>query len=161
MVTYNKEEASKYGLKVYTYKNLPDKAPNGFWAISDNLIILCPDSLAAHYGAAIIFLSSLGIKKYQVKLHFILRQYGSLQNLANGIQSNFCSDRLSEIDVLSYDEIYLAMYSSPINAVRVNFNHTGCDIRTPFFETNKSAVRLAKDIALFYNKPYNIDRYLT
>ena len=161
MIVYDKEILTKYGLKVFTYNTLPDRPPNGFWAVTDNLIILCANSFGAHYGAAIIFLSSLGIKKYQVKLNFILSQYGNLQNLSNGLQMSDVDNLPVDNKVLSYDEIYKAMYSSPINAVRVNFDCiNGCDIRKPFFETNKSAVRLAKDIALFYNKPYNIDRYL-
>jgi len=160
MVTYDKKILTKYGLKVFTYKTLPDYVPNGFWVISDNLIILCPDSLCGHYGAAIIFLSSLGIKKYQVKLDFILRQYGSLWNLAKGLPPTKCRRYLSEIDVLSYDEIYLAMYSSPINAVGVNFSINECDITTPFLTSSKYAVCLAKDIAILYNKTYNIETYL-
>ena len=157
MVTYDKQILTKYGLKVFTYSTLPDKAPNGFWAISNNFIILCPNSLGAHYGAAIIFLSSLGIKKYQVKLNFILQQYGNFENLFNGQKIN--DSFISKNKILSFEEIYETMYSPPINAVRVNFESNCCDIRTPFIKTNKSTVRLAQDIALFYNKPYNIDIY--
>ena len=158
MVTYDKQILAKYGLTIFTYKTLPDSVPNGFWAISDNLIILCPNSLGAHYGAAIIFLSSLGVKKYQVKLNFILNQYGSFENLFNGqkIDNTF----ISKNKILSFEEIYQAMYSSPINAVRVNFDYNGCNIRTPFLTSNKSTVRLAEDIAMLYNKPYTIDTYL-
>ena len=166
MVTYDKKIIDKYGLTIFTYETLPPIKPNGFWVISNDLIILCPPLLANHYGAALIFLGSLGIKKYQVKLNFILSQYGSLTNLAIGVKRNgiFGDGLEGEIDVcgdnkvLSYDDIYLAMYSSPINAVRVSLSTSECDIRTPFQEKNKSAVRLAKDIALFYNKPYNLER---
>ena len=157
MVKYDKKILAKYGLTVYTYSTLPDNAPNGFWAVSNNLIILCPNSLGAHYGAAIIFLSSLGIKRYQVKLNFILKQYGNFENLFNGQKIN--DSFVLKNKVLSFEEIYEAMYSSPINAVRVSLSSNECDIRTPFLEKNKSAVRLAKDIASFYNKPYNLERY--
>lgn len=155
MVTYDKKILAKYGLTIHTYTTLPDNAPNGFWAVSNNLIILCPNSLGAHYGAAIIFLGSLGIKKYQVKLDFILKQYGNFENLFNGQKIN--DSFISRNKVLSFEEIYDAMYSPPINAVRVNFDYNGCNIRTPFIKTNKSAVRLAQDIAMLYDKPYTID----
>jgi hypothetical protein len=166
MVAYDKKIVDKYGLTIFAYETLPDIAPNGFWAISNNLIISRPESLASHYGAAIVFLSSLGIKKYQIKLKFILSQYGSLSNLANGVKRNDIygdddvGDLLGDNKVLSYDDIYQSMYSSPINAVRVNLkyqDHDRCDITTPFLERNKSGVRLSKDIALFYNKPYNLN----
>ena len=158
MITYDKQVLKKYGLKVFTYRTLPDRAPNGFWAVSNNLIILCPNSLGAHYGAAIIFLSSLGIKRYEVKLNFILKQYGNFENLFNGQKIN--DTFISKNKILSFEEIYEAMYSPPINAVRVNFEHNQCTIRTPFLKTNKSAVRLAEDIAMLYDKPCDIDTYL-
>jgi hypothetical protein len=151
----------EYGVEVYSYSSLPDILPNGFWVLNENFIVPCHDSKGAHYGIGLIILSLAEIKKYQIKLNFILNQYKNIENFAKDILSK--DSKIKENSLLSYEAVYLAMYSSPINAVRVNKTTgitKGIDIRTPF-NTNKKNINLSKDIALFYKLDYNYATHIT
>lgn len=157
----NKDILSEFGLEIYSYSSLPLSMPNGFWVIDNDFIVPCHNSIGAHYGTGLIILSSLDIKKYQVKLNFIKRQYDSMENFAKEIISN--NSKVYSNKMLSYEDVYLAMYSSPINAVRVNKTigiGTGFDIRTPFIN-NKKNINLAKDIAIYYGLDYNYAAHIT
>lgn len=159
--SFNKIILNEHKIEVYSYNTLPNVMPNGFWVISDNLIIPCHNSKGAHYGTGLIILASLGIKKYLVKLNFILSQYRSIENFAKEIIDR--SSTVRDSSPLSYEDVYLSMYSMPVNAVRVNRTigiTTGFDIRTPFLN-NKKNINLAKDIAMFYGLDYNYAAHIS
>lgn len=150
-----------FGIEVYSYSTLPVSIPNGFWILNNENIIPCHDSKGAHYITGLIILTSFGIKKYNIALNFILQQYESIENFAKEAGCN--SDRVRRGRVLSYEDVYMAMYSPPVNAVRLNRTireRTSLDIRSPFIN-NKKNINLAKDIAMFYNLDYNYATYIT
>jgi hypothetical protein len=158
---YNKKVLDEYKIEVYSYSTLPKVMPNGFWVLGDNFIVPCHNSNGAHYGVGLIILSSLGVKKYQVKLNFIIQQYKSMENFSKEIVDR--NSIVRDSAPLSYEEVYLAMYSTPVNAVRVNKTigiTSGFDIRTPFI-SNKKNINLAKDIAMFYNLDYNYAAHIS
>lgn len=152
----------KYGVEVIRFANLPDTPPHGFWVISEDCIIPCTNKNCTHYGTALIVLSSLGIKKFNVRLEYIIRQYNDLETFhsyCNLIGSSY-KDKVMESDKVSFEEVFYNMYSTPINAVRVYCNKdsvrgfNSIDIITPY-PTNKKALSVAKDICLLYDKNCN------
>lgn len=156
-----KEILEEYGIETYSYRTLPPSMPNGFWVIDENFIVPCHNSNGAHYGTGLIILTLFNVKKYKVKLNFILQRYKSMENFAKEIIDR--NSVIKDSKSLSYEDVYLAMYSSPINAVRVNKTigtSSEFDIRTPF-SNNKKNINLAKDIALYYNLDYNYAPHIT
>lgn len=157
---FNEDVLKEYNIKIITYADLPFSAPTGgMWIISEKCIIPCSFKNCTHYGTALVLLSSLGFKKFTVRLNYIIKRYGTLERFYNylGEIPWRRSDSIKNKHMLTYEEVYQAMYD--LNAVRFFTNlktnsRLSIDIITPNIG-NKKTIKLARDIAMLYTDEIN------